>query len=183
MKIEEMRTAIRTHFAEVENYRRNIAPEKGARIALTHFQESFRNQGFTDKALVKWKDVKRRDPNSPWYGFERYGTAPRPGEKKRKKGDPVKTTNFKQAATQRDILLPEGAKLFASIKSTTGDARFKISSDRPHASVHNYGEPAKIFGKKTFTMPKRQFIGDSQVLRNKLRRQFLDDLMKITGVK
>ena len=183
MKIEEMRAAIKANFAAVENYRRTIAPETGARIALTHFQDSFRNQGFTDKALVKWKDVKRRDPNSAWYGFERYGTAPRRGEKKRKKGDPVKTTNFSPNATKRNILLPKGSKLFASIKSTTGDATFKILSDRPHASVHNYGEPAMIFGKKTFTMPKRQFIGDSQVLRNKLRRQYLDDLMKITGVK
>jgi len=183
MKIEQMHAAIKAHFAEVENYRRNIAPVKGAAIALEHFQDSFKNQGFTDKQLEKWPDVKRRDPNSPWYGFELGGTAPRPGDKKSKKGETKKITNFKKVNTESKILMPEGAQLYASLKSSNSDARFTIYSDRPHASVHNFGEKAKIFGKKSFTMPKRQFIGDSQVLREKLRRQYLDDLMKITGIK
>lgn len=183
MKIEDLKAAIVKHFAEVENYRRNIAPEVGAKIALEHFQDSFKNQGFTDKSLQKWPEVERRKPDSPWYGFEHGGTAPRPGAKKSKKGDAPKKTHFKQIATERDILLPEGAQLYASVKSSTGDARFKISSDRPHASVHNFGESAKIFGKKSFTMPKRQFIGYSAVLNKKLHDKFIDDLMKITGVK
>jgi phage gpG-like protein len=183
MTIDEMKSAIKANFAEVENYRRNIAPEKGAKIALEHFQASFTNQGFTDKDLKKWPDVKRRDPSSGWYGFEYGGTAPRPGAKKRKKGESVKVTNFKQIATKRKILLPEGAQLYASITKITGDASFKISSDREHASVHNFGEPAKIFGKKSFTMPKRQFIGHSQVLLEKMKKQYIDDLMKITGIK
>jgi glycine/serine hydroxymethyltransferase len=32
--------------------------------AVNDFQESFRNQGFTDSSLKKWKEVKRRTPSS-----------------------------------------------------------------------------------------------------------------------
>ncbi len=36
--------------------------------AVNHYKESFQNEGFTDEVLNPWKDVKRRDPSSPWYG-------------------------------------------------------------------------------------------------------------------
>ncbi|MDR1846744.1 MAG: hypothetical protein LBR17_01320, partial [Bacteroidales bacterium] len=41
-----------------------------------------------------------------------------------------------------------------------------IVSNLPYSAVHNEGGQAKVFGKYSFTMPKRQFMGNSERLQN-----------------
>ncbi len=39
------------------------------RIAIEHTEENFRLEGYVDEVLNPWREVKRRDPSSPWYGL------------------------------------------------------------------------------------------------------------------
>ena len=36
-----------------------------AGLAIEHFRDSFHREGFVDKAVNPWREVKRRDPSSP----------------------------------------------------------------------------------------------------------------------
>jgi phage gpG-like protein len=54
-----------------------------------------------------------------------------------------------------------------------------ITSDKPYAQIHNEGGEAKIFGKKVYRMPKRQFIGPSYELDEKILKKIDYEIMKI----
>lgn len=126
--------------------------------AVNHFKESFQNEGFTDKTLNPWKDVQRRNSSSKWYGHS------------------GQTGKFSEARTSAKILSGETRELqnATTYKYIPGGVR--VSNDKPYAAVHNYGGVAKIYGKKEFQMPQRQFIGKSSVLvakiNDKIKREF-----------
>lgn len=191
MTIEELREKIKANFAAVEKYIREDAPVHGGKIAVDHFNESFVNEGFTDKTLKKWDDVKRRDSTSDWYGFSLRSNSQNPnkkavevkGTKKDKKAKKPGLTNFSPTRTKDKILTGDSNELQNSIEYIPEDRKFTILSDKPYASVHQFGGTAKIFGKKSFTMKARPFIGRSDVLIKKLHDKLTSDLMKITGVK
>ena len=44
-------------------------PRQVGVMAVNHFKRNFELEGFQNGSLSKWKEVKRRDPSSPWYGF------------------------------------------------------------------------------------------------------------------
>ncbi|MCT4559820.1 MAG: hypothetical protein N4A41_00430 [Crocinitomicaceae bacterium] len=146
--------------------------------AVNHFQDSFHNQGFTDKGLRKWKDVKRRQPSSSWYGFQYKSKVRRPGTKQRKDGA---ITNFSPAATKRPILSGTTQELLNSIefRSYPSQKRVVIFSDVEYAKIHNEGGPMRVFGKGNAIMPKRKFIGESQVLIRKIQRKVDRDINHI----
>ncbi|MCB9245961.1 MAG: phage virion morphogenesis protein [Flavobacteriales bacterium] len=109
-----------------------------------YFRESFQKESFDG---VKWKEVKRRMPNSRWFGFEYKGKGLKP---------------FSPAATRRKILTGSTGDLAESITHRIEPGRVIFASDKPYAQVHNEGGHAFVFGKSKFTMPKRQFMGFSQ---------------------
>lgn len=142
------------------------------------FKESFDRQRFNDTNSERWKEVERRKKESAWYGFEYRGDRRtsvafvrdrKTGRTRRARSQ--RKLNFSKAATTRAILLGSGStNLRDSIYlHTARGAKVIIASDQPHAEVHNEGGKAKIFGKKEFTMPKRQFMGTSGKLNNKAR--------------
>ena len=51
--------------------------------AVDQFRDNFHREGFLNGGLHKWKDVKRRDPQSPWYGFEYKAEKRLPGSRKK----------------------------------------------------------------------------------------------------
>ena len=118
------------------------------REAERHFKESFVNEGFTDKTVEKWDDVKRRDPNSPWYG----------------RG---KINKFEGVRTTANILT-NTETLKDSIKYEITANGVLVKSSTPYAAVHQFGLQAKIYGKKAFQMIARPFIGKSMVLKEKI---------------
>lgn len=119
--------------------------------AVRHFKKSFHDEGFTDKALVKWKDVKRR-------------TSPRKSQ-------------VGKASSKRKILTGETGDLGDSLDWTASGQGVVISSDVPYAQVHNDGLRA---GRgKGFKMPKRQFVGKSEVLVNKIASIIEPELRRI----
>jgi phage virion morphogenesis protein len=129
--------------------------------ATNHFKESFQNEGFTDKNLEPWKDVKRRDPLSPWYGHS------------------GQTGKFSQARTTAKILTGETRELQNSITYKYLPNGTRVTSDKPYAGVHQFGLKAKVYGKKAFTMTARPFMGRSEVLMKKINDKIVRELKKI----
>lgn len=129
--------------------------------AVKHYEESFQNEGFTDEVLNPWKDVKRRDPSSPWYG--------RDGQRSR----------FSDAATTRKILSGRSGELKGALSYRRIANGARVVNNKPYASVHQYGGRAKIYGKKEFQMTPRPFIGKSAVLVRNINDKISREMMRI----
>lgn len=129
--------------------------------AVRHYRGSFDNEGFTDEYINPWRDVKRRDPQSPWYGHS--------GQLGR----------FSTERTTSPILTGETKELRNSITYKYLRNGVRVLSDKPYAAVHQYGMPAKIYGRKSFTMPKRPFIGKSKLLVRNINDKIKRELIKI----
>lgn len=110
--------------------------------ALKHTEKAFNDEGWTDRTLIKWKPLKRKR---------------------------------ERPYTNNKILNRTGA-LKASIKARANSNResfnVTIYSNKIYADIHNWGQRGKACGKYPFKMPKRQFMGYSKVLDNKLESIF-----------
>lgn len=144
--------------------------------AVNFYKESFENQGFTDTSLKKWEDVKRRDLESPWRGFQYGATVPRPKQKRHKKNA---MTNYSPAAEQRPILSGQTQELMNGIRWERTAQGVRVYAEAVYAKIHNEGGEMSIFGKKRTTMPQRQFMGKSQKLTEKITEIIKKDLQKI----
>jgi phage gpG-like protein len=146
-----------------------------------HFQDSFTNEGFTDEKLEKWKPLSR-------------ATIAR---KTKKDGGIAK------------ILHQEGhLEQAIDWSADYGQRGVVFKNDRPYAQVHNEGgtvtqgarselftrnrdEKTKkftsgtnagrgfSFKERSFSMPKRQFMGPSRVLEKKIVEKITARLEKI----
>lgn len=173
MNINEFNAKIKQLTRFQEDYIKNKAPDVIGTEAVRHFKKSFVDEGFTDESLEKWRDVKRRDPSSPWYGFSYKSNSPKPGKKKMAG---TGTTNFSPTRTKDKILTGETNELQNSITYEKKADRVTVRSDKPYSKVQNEGGLAKVFGKAPFNMPARQFIGNSKVLREKILEKYNRDL-------
>ena len=54
----------------------------------------------------------------------------------------------------------------------------RIASDLPYAKIHNDGLTGRAWGKAPFKMPKRQFIGDSWNLNEKVKKILITNIDK-----
>jgi phage gpG-like protein len=120
--------------------------------AKNFFVENFRKQGFDDKTVEKWKARKKKT----------YRT---------KSGKVVDDTT-------RAILVKTGDLRRSIIRVPNRAAlNVKIQTDLIYAKVHNDGLRA---GRgKGFKMPKRQFIGDSYNLNEKVKAVIVKRLDKV----
>lgn len=162
MKLNDLNAKIRAKITEIKQFRDRDLPDIVGMEAVNHYKENFVNEGFTDKANNPWKDVKRRDPASPWYGFS-YGAK----------------KNFSQSRTTDKILTGETKELQNSIDYEKKPGRVTVYSDKKYSAVHQFGLPAKVFGKKPFKMPARPFIGKSTVLEKNIQSKIERTLNKI----
>lgn len=161
--------AVKKRLADLERFRREDVPDIIGTEAVRHYRESFANEGATDKSLKKWDDVKRRDPNSPWYGFSLGANSARPDKidesgKKIKSTSKAKTTNFSPTRTQDKILTGETNELKNATTYVKKTDRVTVRNDKPYARAHNFGEQSYVFGKKAFNQKARPFIYPSAVL-------------------
>ncbi len=145
--------------------------------AINHFRSSFDNEGFTDSTLEPWKDVARRDPASPWYGHNGFSTE-KPA-KKIKKGDTELVGNFSQARTTAKILTGGTSRLREGLFYKYIDTGVRITSPTGYGRVHQFGLPAKIYGKATFQMTPRPFMGRSVLLTKNIKKEINDEFIKI----
>lgn len=158
------------------NYLEKQAPVIMGTEALNHFKESFEKQGFTDRTLEKWDEVERRKSSSPWRGFQYGSSANRPNSIKRK---PNSITNYSPAAEKRPILSGTTQELMHSLEWRKEGNGVVVISKTPYSKVQNEGGPIKVFGKTSRTLKKRQFMGKSEALRDKIRAIIYNDLKKI----
>lgn len=129
--------------------------------AVNHFKESFDNEGFTDEVINPWKEVERRKPESSWYGHS------------------GQTGKFSQERTAAQILTGETGELRNAIEYKYLPNGVRVANEKPYAAVHQYGLPAKIYGKKPFKMPARPFIGRSKALIRKINDRIKQQLISI----
>lgn len=176
--------------AAVRKYMEQDAPRLAGVEAVNHFRQSFTDGGFTDSSFQAWDPSKRTESSSKWYGFQ-YGARTQPpnshprraGAKKpykARKANPI--TNFSPAATKRRTLSGATGDLQQSIQYRVETAKAVIFSDLPYAAVHNEGGQASVFGRKSFRMPRRQFIGHSQRLIDNLTNMMIKDINKIINL-
>ena len=111
--------------------------------AEEHFKRSFRNQGFEDNSIEKWAPRKR-----------------------------LSRADKKAKGRSRAILVQSGALRNGIVRSRINAYRYKVTSDLPYSAIHNYGLPGRAWGKHSFTMPQRRFIGVSQMLIKRNVRTF-----------
>jgi phage gpG-like protein len=161
---------------KVERFIQNEALDIIGQEAINHFQDSFQKQGFTDGTLQKWEDVKRRDANSSWHGFKYGSTNIRPGAKRRKEGS---VTNYSDAATKRPILSGETQELLNAFEYQKQGNKVTVFNTKAYAQIHNEGGTVKVFNKYSKTMPKRQFMGKSAVLKRNLEAMLTKEIIKL----
>ena len=182
MKPEDLPVNVKAYLADLQQLQKEQLPKIIGVEAVNHYTESFVNEGFEDKEVKKWPDVKRRNPESEWYGFSYRSNSAKPGAKTplssgRGAGGEVKKgfTNFSPEATKNKILTGSTSELKNSIHYVVKSDRVTVGTDKPYAAVHQFGLQAKVFGKAAFTMKARPFIGNSQVLNetilNKVQRE------------
>lgn len=162
MTFDEFAQQIPEQAEKLHEFITDSLPDIAGVEAVQHFQDNFEKEGFTDNGTSPWPEVERRKPESPWYGFQ-YGS---------------KGPSSTRAA---DKILKDSGELQDSIDYEKKQGEAVIYSDKPYAAVHNEGQEAKIFGKKSFTMPKRQFIGHSEELDGKVIDIIKEEIEKIIG--
>jgi len=144
---------------EIRAFVRDDVPDIIGVEAVNFFKDSFDKESFERDP---WKEVERRKPDSPWYGFSA-------GAKK----------NFSQARTAAKILSGETGELRNAITYRKEPGAVTVVNDKPYAAVHNYGLPAKIFGKKEFKMPQRTFMEYSNDLQANIDDKIQREMTKI----
>lgn len=139
--------------AEVDQFIKNDLRRNVGKIAVDHFTENFQQEGFVDATLEPWKEVKRRlNPRT------------------------------RGARATRKILTGDTADLGRSIKYDLGPGEntVTIHSDLAYAAAHNEGTSTAGRGRST-KIPKRQFIGHSEKLDEKIQKEIEEGLNKILG--
>lgn len=144
-----------THLQRLEKqygeFYNQYAPTIAAKTAVSFFKKCFQSESWE---RVKWKEVQRR--KSSW-----------------ERGGKTIVNPYKGAALTRKILTGETGDLGRSIEidnSRTGNGKATVwtapsaftRSGKIYAAVHNEG--LKAGRGAGFTMPKRQFMGDSPTL-------------------
>ena len=134
------------------------------RLAKNHYQNNFRQSGFVDHGLHPWQPAKRQNGGAG-------------------------------AAARYRTLLSSRNHLFSSINYTPANAAVTVYNNVPYAAAHNDGATVNIrvtpkaqfwrnlaLTKKTtltVRIPKRQFIGPSYELNQKIDAQILKELRQI----
>lgn len=138
-----------------EKLKRSLPIEVG-NMGQNHFRRSFEQQGFVDKSLVKWKEVKRREPGTDAYKYPKKNAADRHA-----RGIMIGIRTKGSGPHLRDSVAQSNKK------STWNEILFTVP--QPYAAVHNYGLRA---GRGAgFIMPQRQFIGRSTVLLDAIKQK------------
>jgi phage gpG-like protein len=75
----------------------------------------------------------------------------------------------KNVDSGRAILVKSGDLKRSIMVEFANWSKIRIKSALPYSAIHNQGLQGKAFGKTSFQMPKRKFMGRSRKLHNNLR--------------
>lgn len=153
--ISELSGDLRSIAVKILDKVKTILPEVVAIEGLRHFEKSWDDQGFTNNNLVRWK--KRKEPK---YGKKRWG--------KKNVGRAILVGH------QSDT---KGTHLKDSLREEHNEKEVIFSTDKAYAQVHNEG--GKAGRGKGFIMEKREFMGESQVLNDKIAAKMDREIDKL----
>lgn len=181
MNIKVLEDVFRLKKKEIETYVKEMFPRKAGKVALDHFRENFDNEGYVDGGLHQWDDPKR----------------------KRQKGKAA--TQYKTLHSGRNNLRNslrarvEGGKViihtdveYAYIHNYGGNINHTITrkqraramqthidkTEAQHRKKNDIWKGLALTGRTSYVikMPKRQFIGPSQELKEALRSMAEKDI-------
>ncbi len=156
---------LENHIKKLRRFIDNDATRIIETEGTNHFKKSFENQGFTDQNLSKWKPRKTVDDRGRDLTRYRTNRVGRSGE----------LNAFGRRNKDRDILTGHNTgadKLRNSITSKRMRNKVVWTTYKPYARLHNQGSKH---------LPKRQFMGRSTVLNQKIKRKFKDTLASKYG--
>lgn len=161
MTPKEFNNKIVTMTNESKVFMERYGPIVAVKIAVSDFKRNFQTESFDGK---KWQEVQRRIKETK---ANRYAAKHHP------------------ARTKRKILTGDTADLGRSIDiKEVGGGRATIWTDpgvfggkEPYGDVHNSG--GKAGRGSGFTMPQRQFIGDTAELRDKTIKELEKQMSRI----
>lgn len=163
--IKQLATDLQRHQKELGTYLNSKAPRIVGKMGVDHFQENFDQEGFVNNGLQPW---------------------------------PARQTD-----TGRKLLTGDTRELRDSIEYQASAREVKWGSDVPYASIHNRGGKTKaheirarrgkalkfagkggdIYRRKVnhpgSVIPKRQFIGHSRELIDKIDKRIENDITNI----
>lgn len=145
--------------AQLTRYIQQDAPRIIAKEGRDHFRESFENEGFTDATVEPWAEVKRRQEDRM---------------QRNKNG----TISKRQGRDQKRKILTDTGDLRKSITTDIRGMTVEVGTDLDYAEPHNDGT-TNAGRNNNVTLPKRQFIGESRALNEKIESQFEQDITKI----
>jgi phage gpG-like protein len=197
MTIQEYRDLLNRHARDIENLARTRMPVIIGQMAVSHFKNNFRQSGFVNNGLHAWMPSKRigtgNSANSNYKtllsGRNHLMNSIRyiPGDAK------VTVSNSVEYATIHN----EGGTFYSHPAVTRKMRKFawakfyEIMGGRPAAGTPIPAAAQKWRGlaltKKTnlnirIVMPKRQFIGDSKELNDKIAEKFETEMTRILGL-
>jgi phage gpG-like protein len=145
----------------------HIVLAQAATTAVNHFKANFKVGGFVDRGVDKWKPRKKEDKTFKKKGTKR-GVLIGPG------GGTLKKAIARTAISAKSATI--GIKDKVVVRTNKDGTKKKVSTAL-YGSVHNFGLRA---GRGSgFTMPKRQFIGESHKLNEKISRLIKRHVKKI----
>ncbi len=136
--------------------------------AVNHFKASFPNQGFTDTNLIKWKERKKKD--------EGRGILTKTGRLRR--GIKVLSKNPTSVMVGVDLSEVPYAQVHndgfngtvavrAHIRRNTRNNVYKVKNRKLDATGIN----AIAAGTRKMNIPRRQFVGNSEELNQKINKK------------
>lgn len=135
-----------------------LGMRQGSIMSRKFFIESFTNQGFTDKHLVKWQPRKGGTTLSEHRELKSFWGKKIADEATKGSGRAIL---IKSGALRRSILVKEVSGVGFKVVSDMG-----LGGSQDYAPVHNYG--LRSGRGRGFKMPQRQFMGESAVLVKKI---------------
>lgn len=143
---------------DLNNALKEDLPDLIGTEAVNHFKEGFQNEGFTDQALEKWPEVKRRQgKNSGADALRKILTG--------------KTGNLAESITY--IKEPDRVVIYANPMNTGAASNY--------AAAHNFGTNNAGRGHNT-VIPQRKFLAHSQMLNQKIVgriERYIKSMMKL----
>ena len=144
-----------------------VMPNKLPRIieveGLRFISKNFRDQGFNDTGLRKWKKRKTRDANGK--DLTRYRTS--------RVGTRGSLNRYGSRLKGRAILVGQetgGDKLKNSFRANRNSRKVSFITYKKYAKRHNEGEDG---------MPQRQFMGKSAYLDKQIKKKLTKELDKL----
>lgn len=158
-RLEDLEKKIRRAAARLPDQTLRIIEVEG----LGFINKNFRDEGFNDDGVKKWKPRKTTDKRGR--DITRYRTG--------RVGKPGNLNKYGRKNQGRAILTGHatgGNKLRNSFTSSRTKVKVRFRTFKDYAEVHNEG--SKI-------MPQRQFIGRSRTLENNIKKKLTKELDKL----